>query len=749
MLKSLLACCLGALVLMTSFGAFAEISIIPEPQHMEAGQGSYQLDANTGIDAPGDPRVREIVTFLRDAVRDQTDVRLSESKHAHGIVLAIDPTVKGDEAYRLSVTSRGVIIQASSDQGLFWGVQTLRQLLPLTHGTSAAIPAVRIEDAPAFAYRGFMLDVGRHFYPVSFIKKQLDLLSYYKINTFHWHLTEDQGWRLQINRYPKLTEVGAWRTEADGSRYGGYYTQSEARDVVEYARLRNITVIPEIEMPGHSTAALASYPELSCTQQPLTVPTTWGVFKDIYCVGNPYTFTFLQHALDEVMALFPSPYVHIGGDEAPKDRWKACDTCQALMHEQGLKDEEGLQSYFIKRMQNYVADKGKTMIGWDEILEGGADKNAIVEVWRMWLGNSVMRKALLNGNRIIMSGPFYLDSPLDVLTVKSIYQTDITRPNAPSTQDDEDIFAAHRAQILGGEAPLWSERANPYNAESKLYPRLLALAENLWTGKHDDAAYADFEQRLQANYRWLDAQKVAYGPEDKRVASYAVTHDASHGAWQLHARRGFDDLRNHYTVNGAEPTTQSPSFDDTVTIPHAGTLKVTPFRKGLRYDNAAVFTLVDNLASGHPITFAQPAAQDYASGDALTDGVIGSTDFHDGRWVAWHDSDLQATIDLQAAMAIHTIDAGFLFEPNSCILLPEQITYEASSDGQHWTSLYSNTLSVDLATPAHKQSLRFHSEQGVTARYLRIRATLPKTVPAAFPNGAKDIWLFADEVLVQ
>ena len=746
MLKSLLACCLGASVLMTSVCASAEISIIPEPQHIEAGQGSYQLDANTGIDAPDDARAREIASFLRDAVRDQTGIRLSESKHAHGIVLAIDPTVKGDEAYRLSVTSRGVIIQASTDKGLFWGVQTLRQLLPLEHGESAAIPAVQIKDAPAFAYRGFMLDVGRHFYSVSFIKKQLDLLSYYKINTFHWHLTEDQGWRLQINRYPKLTEIGAWRTEADGSRYGGYYTQREAREIVSYARARNMTVIPEIEMPGHSVAALASYPEYSCTQQPLTVPTTWGVFKDIDCVGNPNTFTFLQHVLDEVMTLFPSQYVHIGGDETPKDRWKACDSCQALIHEQGLKDEEGLQSYFIKHMQSYLAGKDKTLIGWDEILEGGADKNAIIEIWR---GDDEARKALVNGNRIIVAGPFYLDAPLDVLTVKGIYLTNIAGRTSASTQGDDSIFAEHRAQILGGEAPLWSERANPYNAESKIYPRLIAFAENLWTGKHDDAAYADFEQRLPAQYRWLDAQKVAYGPQDKLVVGYSVTFDDQHHAWQLHAKRGFDDVENHYTTDGSDPTAQSPSFDDIVSIQHGGTVKVAPFRKGLRYDNATTFALVDNLASGGSITFAQPTAPEYAPGDVLIDGVIGGNDFHDGRWVGWHDADLEATIDLQKDVVFHTIDVGFLFEPNSRILLPEQVTYEASSDGQHWTSLYSDTLNIDLASPARKLSLRFHSEQPVTARYIRIKATQRKSVPASFPDGAKDIWLFADEVLVQ
>jgi hexosaminidase len=726
---------------MTGVCSAAGISIIPEPQHIEAGQGSYQLDANTGIDAPDDARAREIVAFLRDAVFDQTGIRLSESAHAHGIVLAIDPSVKGDEAYRLIVKPRGIIIQAATDKGLFWGVQTLRQLMPLEHAASASIPAVQIEDAPAFGYRGFMLDAGRHFYPVSFIKKQLDLLSYYKINVFHWHLTEDQGWRLQIDRYPKLTSTGAWRIEADGSRYGGFYTQAQARDVVEYARLRNITVIPEIEMPGHSVAALVSYPELACGQAPGSVATTWGVFKDIDCVGNDYTFVFLQHVLDEVMAVFPSAYLHIGGDETPKDRWKDCASCQALMHAQGLKDEEGLQSYFIQRIQRYIASKGKTLVGWDEILEGGADKNAIVEIWR---GDNEARKALVNGNRIIVAGPFYIDAPLDRLTVRDIYRTSIA--GAP----DDNSFAAYRSQILGAEAPLWSERANPFNAESKMYPRLLALAENAWHGGvHDDASFADFEQRLQAQYAWLDAQHVAYGPEDKPVAAYTIALNAAHDGWQLRAKRGFGDVQNHYTTNGTTPTEQSPSFGDQVEIKQAGALQVVPFRHGMQYDNPISFALEDNRAAGKPITFAQPASSDYASGDVLVDGVLGGTDFHDGRWAAWENNDIDATIDLQQDTAFHTIDIGFMMSPQSRILLPKQVTFYASRDGKHWTSLHVQPLLPDVVSPQRVQRVGFKSVKPVTARYVRIKAERNTSVPADFPQGANNTWLFADEILVQ
>lgn len=745
MLKFLLRACFGVLALIVSVHAAAAISIIPKPQRMQLGQGSYRLDARTGLAAPADARGQEIASFLREAIRQQTGIALSDDAHANGIVLAIDPAVPGNEAYQLTVTPQGVTIHAATDAGLFWGVQTLRQLLPLQHAPAITLPAVRIDDAPAFAYRGFMLDVGRHFYPVDFVKKQLDLLSYYKINTFHWHLTDDQGWRIQINRYPKLTEVGAWRTEADGSRYGGFYTQAQIREVVDYARQRNIMVIPEIEMPGHSMAALTAYPELSCTKQPLSVPTTWGVFKDIDCVGDKGTFTFLQNVLDEVITLFPAPYVHIGGDETPKDRWKDCASCQALIHQQGLKDEEGLQSYFIKSIQRYLSSKGKILVGWDEILEGGVDQSAIIEIWR---GDDEARKALTNGNRVIIAGPFYVDAPLNKLTVQDIYRTPIAGTKIAA---DSAVFAAHRAQILGAEAPLWSERANPFNAESKMYPRLQALAENLWSsGAHDQGAYADFQRRLQAQGGWLDAQQVAYGPAGQPVVEYTVTASAHQGSWQLHAKRGFDDLQNHYTVDGTEPTAQSPSFVNVLDLKQPGTVKVAPFRKGLRYDNASSMTLVANRAQGHPIRFAQPASASYAPGDVLVDGVTGDIDFHDGRWAAWHGSSLDATIDLQQSIPVHAISIGLLLATESRIILPKQVTFSVSSDGKHWTQVYAETPTADLSSSAQRlQQIAYHPAKPVLARYIRVVAERNDALPATFPGDAKNIWLFADEILIQ
>ena len=290
------------LLIVQSVSARADLSIIPQPKRIERGEGAFTLDKTTSIQAPVGRRAAEIVRFFADNLKEQTGITLAKSGVGSRIVFRIDKMIAGEEGYRIVVSNRRINVAARTDKGLFWAVQTLRQLIPTGKAEAVAIPAVTIEDEPEFSYRGHMLDVGRHFFPVEFIKKQIDLLSYYKINTFRWHLTEDQGWRIEIKKYPNLTKVGAWRTEADGTRYGGFYTQDQIRDVVEYARIRNITVIPEIEMPGHSMAALAAYPEFSCRMKPIEVTPEWGVHKDVFCAGNDGTFTFLQDVLDEVIA---------------------------------------------------------------------------------------------------------------------------------------------------------------------------------------------------------------------------------------------------------------------------------------------------------------------------------------------------------------------------------------------------------------------------------------------------------------
>ncbi|WP_424682066.1 family 20 glycosylhydrolase [Frateuria sp. YIM B11624] len=717
----------------------AQWAIIPQPQKIEAGKGSFVLGADTRIVAPADARGREIGAFLREAIQAQAGLALPTDASANGsrIALRIDPAVHGDEAYRLTVAPGRIDIAAADERGLFWGVQTLLQLLPAEHGGTFEVPAVRIDDAPRYAWRGVMLDVARHFMPVALVKRQIDLFSRYKINVLHWHLTDDQGWRLQIRKYRELTRVGAWRTEADGTRTGGFYTQQQIREVVEYARRRNIMVVPEIEMPGHASAAIAAYPWLSCPKRPIQVPTGWGVFTDIYCVGDETTFAFLHNVLDEVATLFPAPYIHIGGDEVPKQQWIESASSQRRMREQHLRDAEGLQSWFVQRIQRDLAARGKTLIGWDEILEGGADRDAIVEMWR---GDAEAAKALANGNRLIVAGPFYIDTPVEDLTLEDVYRTDAFA--APA-------YAAHRGQVLGAEAPLWTERVTPRNLEAMLYPRVMALSERLWNPDAHD--YADFRRRVRAHYPWLDAHHVAYGPEDRDLVDYRLGFNPQHRRWRLRAARGFDDLQLHYTLDGSEPTMQSPAFGDVLDRYEPATIKVAPFRHGVPYLASQTFEIADNEALGKPVSYAAAPDPRYAgTATQLVDGVIGSGDFHDGLWTGWQGSDMDATIDLQQPTPLHAIRVRFLQQSGSWILLPRHVRFAVSDDGKRWRTLQDVALAVDpadLRPIVHE--VRFDTAAPVTARYLRVIAQNYGLLPAGHEGAGQPAYVFSDEILVR
>lgn len=712
-------------------------ALIPQPQRLERRDGAFELKSDVRIVAPRDARSREIADFMRSAIARDSGVQLAESRRGRIIELRLDRKIKGEEAYRLTVTKDRITLGASNHRGLFWAVQTLRQLLQTEQGRTV-IPAVRIDDAPQFAYRGHMLDVGRHFMPVEFIKKQIDLLSYYKLNTFRWHLTEDQGWRIEILKYPKLTEIGAWRTEADGTRQGGFYTQEQIRDVVEYARQRNIMVIPEIEMPGHSSAALASYPELSCRKQSIRVPSSWGVFKDVYCVGDEFTFQFLQDVLDEVIGLFPAPYVHIGGDEVPKERWKESAASQQRMRDEGLKDEHELQSYFVRRIQRYLASKGKTLIGWDEILEGGADRNAIVEVWR---GEGEGAKALANGNRIIYAAPFYLDWALDSLTLQKVYSTDVLAP----------AFASQAGQVLGAEAPLWTERVTPLNAESMLYPRLLAFAETTWTpAKRRD--YSNFRTRLQAHYPRLDAWQVGYGPEDRNVVDYRVTPYPGQQAWRLQASPGFGDLELHYTLDGSEPSVASPSFTDELSLLESASVKVAPFRNGRAYAASRDFATKQHKALSRTVEWSSPPHRNYrqAGDGVLVDGLFGGDNFADGLWTGWQGEDLRATIDLQQATPVHSIAMRLLQQNTSWILLPKAVRYYASRDGRHWKLLQATPIEVDAQDEQRSiREVRFAAAKPLTARYIRAEVDKYGALPSGHNGAGSPAFFFVDEIVVE
>jgi len=490
------------------------ISVIPSPMRMERKDGAFYLDSKTQLIADKDvmDEARYLAEVLSPALGHpfSIEVRSSDSKTKNAILFIQDSSLKdlGDEGYLLEVEKDCIRIRALKPAGLFYACQTLRQLLPVeilssskVSGTTWSVPCVRIEDKPRYEWRGELFDCCRHFFPKETVKRAIDLLALHKMNRLHWHLTEDQGWRLEIKKYPKMTGVGAWRKEQDGSRYGGFYTQDDVREIVAYAASRHIIVVPEIEMPGHSSAALASYPELGCTGGPYEVANTWGVFPDVYCAGNDRTFEFIQDVLDEVMILFPSAYIHIGGDECPKERWKNCPKCQARIKKENLKDESELQSYFIKRIDRYLTQKGRRLIGWDEILEGGLSPNAIVQSWRGVKGGI---EAANQSHDVVMSptSHCYLDYAYAAISLEKSYSFEPV---------PEGISPEKASLIKGLEGNIWTEHVSDQDRlDFQVYPRLSALAEAAWSSR-ESRSWKDFESRMIPHYIRLEILGVKYG----------------------------------------------------------------------------------------------------------------------------------------------------------------------------------------------------------------------------------------------
>jgi hexosaminidase len=514
------------------------IAVIPRPVSVTPGSGHFRLTSRTVIwtDASSAAVGRQLARYLEPATGFSFAVRIGGSVPANAIVLRRDAGLRrlGSEGYTLGVRSTGITARAPEAAGLFYAVQTLRQLLPPeifreapVPGVEWRIPVVAIEDSPRFGWRGAHLDVARHFMPKEFVKKYIDLLALHKLNTFHWHLTEDQGWRLEIEKYPLLTEVGAWRRESlvgrqggqrdttqwvyDGERHGGFYTRDDAREIVAYARARHITVVPEIEMPGHALAAIAAYPELGVTGEKLEVGRRWGIYSDILN-AEPGTVAFMKDVLAEVLELFPSRFIHIGGDEADKTKWKTSPRIAARIAELGLKDEHELQSWFIRQMDDFLTARGRRLVGWDEILEGGLAPNATVMSWRGTEGGIEAARA---GHDVVMAptSHTYLDyyqsqamdaEPIAIggfLPLERVYSFD------PMPPELEERFARH---VLGGQAQVWTEyMKTPKKVEYMAFPRLTALAEAVWTPTALKD-YANFRARLDVHLARLSALDVNF-----------------------------------------------------------------------------------------------------------------------------------------------------------------------------------------------------------------------------------------------
>lgn len=564
-----------------SFTQNAEINIIPKPQTVSPASGTFTLSNKTKILAISDAG-RRVAAILNDLLQRSYGFKLQTTNKPAAknvIQFAIlepkSPPVEFPEGYTLTITSDLVQI-SGGERGVFYGLQSLMQQLPVEIKREANLPAVEIKDQPRFKYRGMHLDVGRHFMPVEFVKKYIDLMSQYKFNYFHWHLTEDQGWRIEIKKYPKLTEIGSKRPETvkeknlqpyigDGVPHSGFYTQEQIRDVVAYAKARYITVIPEIELPGHSSAALAAYPEFGCKQDyKYKVQTTWGIFKEVYCPTEK-TFGFLEDVLTEVIGLFPdSPYIHIGGDEVLKDMWKESPEVNELMARENLKDVNEVQSYFIRRMEKFINSKGKKVIGWDEILEGGLAPNATVMSWRGIKGGIEAAKA---HHDVIMTptDSVYFDfgqgdpayEPINIgnyVTTERVYNFD---PIPKELNADEAKY------ILGGQANVWTEyMQTPEKVEYMAFPRMLALSEALWS-KAEDKNFADFSKRLAAQFPRLDERQVNYRIPEPAGLKNAVVGGDGKARIELSPAVGTTVF---YTLDGSTPTETSPVYSSPITI---------------------------------------------------------------------------------------------------------------------------------------------------------------------------------------
>lgn len=515
-----------------------EIHIIPQPSSLQSTKGSFVVNGLTKIYVQKSTRdaLRVAEMFSRKlqkatgfsiAVSETEDEKVAENSITFS--LNTKDTDAHPEGYQLSVKDKRITLTAAAPAGLFYGYQTLCQLLPAeieshspVQGISWTIPGAEIDDKPRYEWRGLHLDVGRHYMPVEFIKEYIDNMAMHKLNTFHWHLTEDQGWRIEIKKYPKLTEIGAWRKETlighnrdqphqfDGQRYGGFYTQDEVKEIVQYAKDRFITVVPEIELPGHATAAIAAYPELGVTGEQVEVVTHWGIFPDIFNVEDE-TFTFLEDVLTEVIELFPSEYIHIGGDEAIKDQWKSSESIQQQMKELGLKDEHELQSYFITRIEKFLNSKGRKLIGWDEILEGGLAPNAAVMSWRGTEGGIAAAKS---GHKVVMSPGSHVyfdhyqadpkDEPLAIggyTTLEKVYQFE---PTPAELNKEEEKY------VMGAQANVWTEYLpTPEHVEYMVFPRVSALAEVVWSPK-ESRNWEDFKNRIPKQLKRYEFRGINY-----------------------------------------------------------------------------------------------------------------------------------------------------------------------------------------------------------------------------------------------
>jgi len=726
------------------------VSIIPLPQSIGYSTNSFILNPDTKIVA-GRNEIRES-RFLADLIKAEFGHELettSEEPIDNFIKLEVsklmDSTNK--EAYELTIEPGSIKVSSFSNTGLFWGIQTLNQAFNQTDhqdGFAVRIQSMTVKDQPNFKHRGLLLDCCRHFYSKDVVKKYIKLLSYYKMNVLHWHLTEDQGWRIEIDQYPKLTEIGAWSNNDKGTRYGGFYTKEDIREIVKYASELNVTIIPEIELPGHSQAAIAAYPHLSCEQTQVQVANDWGVFKEIYCAGNDSTFLFIENVLTEVLELFPSEYIHIGGDEAPKYRWEHCSKCQKRIQDEELHDEHELQSYFISRVEKFLNQKGRKLIGWDEILEGGLSANATVQSWRGMQGGT---DAANSKHGAIMSptSHCYLDYPLDAINLEKVFNFNPIPDSMPEELQE---------YILGGEVNMWTEHVpNEANLDSKVFPRMLALSEVLWKGTNGD--YDEFKNRVYDHYSLLDSMGVKYGAE-----AIPISMETKGDSLYLNAEvEGVDLEYRTFTSLGsvnndlyANQTATYVLYTKPIFCNDAIRIQARAVRDSIEYGETIEQTFTIKADVIVEPKYETTYADSYSGGGefGLVDGKIGSLNFRDGNWQGIQGKDFSVMLELNEGQVVNSVSANFYHYNNSWIFRPEEFSVFISDDGVKWTKIETQKASMEAKQRGKSiVNMKVNFAEDVETKYLKIEAVNIGTVPDWHEAAGSEAWIFMDEIIIK
>ncbi|TMI97777.1 MAG: beta-N-acetylhexosaminidase [Bacteroidetes bacterium] len=767
-----------ALIISFAFSTiiYSQVSIIPQPESINMGNGTFTLPINASITSTtGDNTnfkrsIDFLTSYLETYYKSWAGGKQKLPPSPHPVTLGIDIAQNPlPSSYTLEVTKNGIDIKAHDEEGVFYGIQTFIQLLPPhVSNNKIEIPFLTIKDHPRFGYRGMHLDCGRNFMTVDFIKKYIDYLALHKMNYFHWHLTEDQGWRIVIKKYPRLTEVGAWRN----GTIGGFYTQEQIKEIVKYASDRYITVIPEIEMPGHGSAAIAAYPSLSCFPDEPTknyfpkngkwagdstgkqVQQAWGVYSDVFCAGKEETFKFLQDVIDEVVQLFPAKYIHVGADECPKDNWKRCPNCQQRIKNNNLKDEHELQSYFIQRMEKYINSKGKTLIGWDEILEGGLAPNAVVMSWR---GEKGGIEAAKQNHQVIMTPTTYVyldysqsdneDSLVigGYLPVEKVYSYD----PVPAELNEEQA-----KYILGAQANVWSEYMNnPRKVEYMIFPRLSAASEVFWSPK-EKKNWNDFEKRLQVQFKRYDLWKANYSRAYYDLKATVIPTENFDGVlWKLETKNPSAQIKTvtHFAGRPYElKFNEGTNYTAPIPVKTTQLIAAIAMVDGKAISNPISQNILFNKATGKKITLTTQPSLTYKGDGAFTlvNGIQNENGLAKSKqFLGFSGTDCEAIIDLGKEEKISNVIVHCLREAGSWIYRPLTVEVFISSNGTDFTStgltddfkiktkgLETGTMKVEFAEK--------------NCRYVKVVVKNWGVIPSGNPGEGNKAWLFVDEIEV-